>query len=207
MEAMTEGGAFKWIIINSFGSPAVYYPFFYPLTAFPREEKTKRKDFQRFRSVLSLITAQSDQWYPLFDMMIMTSHRPELQQWGREWSKRWSITVKILIKHSKMNRIPNQGTTNKHPAACLLKLWKLCQFKKTHFFVLCSFVLLYNGWINNVFNLYNYLLQNYNYKCLNWPKFRRSCRFWRSNQKKNKTHFSFLSIPASLKNTLLECVL
>lgn len=141
---MTEGGAFKWIIINSFVSPAVYYSFFFtPSQSFVEKKRQKRKDFQRFRSVLSLITAhsdQSDQWYTLFDMKIMTSHRPELQQWGRERSKRWSITVKINRSNvPKWTGFPTKEKIN-----------------KTHFF--CSLLLK----INIAFNYYNYLLQNYN---------------------------------------------
>lgn len=171
---------------------------FYPLTAFCREENTKRKDFQRFRSVLSLITAQSDQsdqWYPLFDMMIMTSFRPELQQWGR--SKRWSITVKIAIKHSEMNSIPNQGTTNRHPDACLLRLWKLCQLKKH---IICSLLLK----TNIVFNLCNYLLQNYNANVLIGPSLEDLAGFKDQLRKKKEKHIS-LSYPCQhLWKTLCE---
>lgn len=139
---MTEGGAFKWIIINCFVSREVYYSICF--SSQPFVEKKRQKD-DIFRGLclywtfmhlmrLSLIKAQSGP----YDVMIMTSQRPELQQYGREWRKSWSITIKMPITLFE------------------IELWK--------FFFICSFCFTFvQQWWDIIlfFYLYNYMSQKF----------------------------------------------
>lgn len=131
---------------------------------------------------LSLINAQSGP----YDVMRMTSQRPELQQCGRKWRKSWGIMIKMPITLFE------------------IEPWKLCKFKKH----VCSFCTAFVQQWWDIVLFFTFTITCHNNS--NWPMFRSAQTDSEltgfKDQIMQEKQLFFLSISGSLKKpTLKRC--